>query len=588
MKRTADAVIVGGGCMGASVAYHLARRGMTDVVLLERETMLGTGSTGRNAGGVRHQFSNEANIRLSIESIGVLERFADEVGHAIDFHQDGYLFLLSSQASVDTFRKNVALQRSLGVDVQWFDVREAALLAPGLNVDGAIGATFCQRDGIADPNGVTMGFAKAAQAAGVSIERDTEVTGIRVDAGRVAAVETTRGAIETKIVVNAAGPHARHIGRLAGIDVPVDPYRRHIFIAAFDPSAGSGSSRATSSGNKHRPGSAPPQVPSSRIMVIDFETTFYFHHEGAGPLFGMGDPHETPTFDTTVQWDFLPQVIDVAVKRLPALTDTSISHTWAVTGRVFTEHDTERSPLVVVISRGLARRAWPNASPIGRTLLVGRFPGFAEVVGVGGDVKNNGLAREPMLEMYTPYSQRPWSAMQFAVRAEGGDPMALVNAVREAVLAVDRDLPITRVETMDAALSDSIATERLMTALLVVFAAIALLMAAVGLYGVIAYTVAQRTREIGVRVALGAEPRSVIRLVAAEGLRLTGLGMIIGTAAAVWVSRAMRAVLFDVSPADPATYAAVLALFAATACAALVVPARRALRVDPISALRAE
>ena len=163
-----------------------------------------------------------------------------------------------------------------------------------------------------------------------------------------------------------------------------------------------------------------------------------------------------------------------------------------------------------------------------------------------------------------------------------------MNAVRAAVLDVDRDLPITRVETMDAALSDSIATERLMTGLLIAFAAVALVMAAAGLYGVIAYTVAQRTQEIGVRVALGAEPRSVVRLVAVEGLRLTAIGMAIGTLAALVVSRAMRSVLFDVSPADPVTYAAVLAIFAATACAALVVPARRALAVDPLTALRAE
>src|SRR5689334_17931499 len=309
MKPTADVVVIGGGCMGASVAYHLARLGITDVVVLEREKMLGTGSTGRNAGGVRHQFSNEANIRLSIESIALLERFADEVGQAIDFHQDGYLFVLSSPASVDTFRRNVALQRSLGVDVQWLDAAAAQRLAPGLNADGIVGATFCERDGIADPNGVTMGFARAAQARGVAVERDTEVTGIRLDRGRISGVDTSRGTIDTPAVVNAAGPYARQIGRMAGTDVPVDPFRRHIFIASLDKGGAT--------------------TPATHIMVIDFDTTFYFHREGAGILFGMGDPNETPTFDTTVQWDFLPQVIEVAVTRLPALADASISHAWA-------------------------------------------------------------------------------------------------------------------------------------------------------------------------------------------------------------------------------------------------------------------
>jgi putative ABC transport system permease protein len=259
-----------------------------------------------------------------------------------------------------------------------------------------------------------------------------------------------------------------------------------------------------------------------------------------------------------------------------------------VAGRAIAEGDNERSPLVVVISQGLARRAWPNVSPIGRKILVGRFPGFAEVVGVAGDVKNNGLAREPMAEMYTPYPQRPWPAMQFAVRSAGGDPLALVNAVRAAVYAVDRELPMTRVETMGAALADSISTERLMAWLLFAFAAVALVMAAVGLYGVIAYTVTQRTQEIGIRMALGADPGAVVRLVAVEGMQLTAAGMVAGTIAAAVVSRAMRGMLFDVSPADPATYGVVLAIFAATACAALIVPARRALRVDPLVALRAE
>ena len=307
ISTSADVVIIGGGCMGASVAFHLAKRGITNVVLVEREAMLGTGSTGRNAGGVRHQFSNEANIRLSIESIRLLEHFHEEVGYEIDFHQDGYLFLLSSPASVDAFRRNVVVQRACGIEVEWLDADEAARLAPGVNVEGVVGATFCSKDGIADPNGVTMGFAKAAQAMGVEIVRETEVTGIDVRAGRIGGVRTSRGTISTPIVVNAAGPHARQVGRLAGVDVPVDPFRRHIFIAQ--------DFTAT--------------VPPTRIMVIDFDTTFYFHREGGGLLFGMGDPHEPPGFDTTVRWDFLPEVTEVAVHRLPALGDASISHAWA-------------------------------------------------------------------------------------------------------------------------------------------------------------------------------------------------------------------------------------------------------------------
>jgi len=309
VKTTAEVVIIGGGCMGASVAYHLARRGVRDVVLVEREPMLGMGSTGRNAGGVRHQFSNEANVRLSIESIRLFERFLEEVGYPIDFHQDGYLFLLSNEEDLRAFRRDVEMQQRLGIEVQVISPDDASRLAPGLAVDGVIEATFCARDGIADPNGVTMGFAKAAQAAGAEINRETEVTGIETNAGRITAVETSRGSISTHTVVNAAGPYARDIGKMVGLDVPVLPYRRHIFIT--------------------EPISPASHVPPSRIMVIDFETTFYFHREGAGILFGMSDSDEPSSYDTTVSWEFLEKVNRVAVKRLPVLGDAGIAHAWA-------------------------------------------------------------------------------------------------------------------------------------------------------------------------------------------------------------------------------------------------------------------
>jgi len=317
MKNTADAVIVGGGCMGASVAWHLAQLGLTNVVLVEREAQLATGSTGKNAGGVRHQFSHPANIDLSIESIAMMANFEAVVGTPIDFHQDGYLFLLSKATNVATFLKNVQLQKSRGVDVQWLSPAEAQALAPGLDVTGVKGATYCAADGVADPNGVTVGFAKGAQAKGVEIIRETEVTGIRLDRNRVAEVRTSRGNIATPLVVNAAGPWAKGIGRMLGVDVPVEPERRHIFIAS-PPGGGSWDD----AGNAGR-------VPRNKLLVIDFDSTFYFHREGGGLLFGMGDPDEQPGFDITVRWDFLPKVIEVAMQRLPALADAAISHAWA-------------------------------------------------------------------------------------------------------------------------------------------------------------------------------------------------------------------------------------------------------------------
>ena len=313
-----DAVIVGGGCMGASVAYHLARLGITQVALLERATALGTGSTGRNAGGVRHQFSHAANVKLSIESIAFFERFEEVCGTPIDFHQDGYLFLISRDDHLAAFRRNVELQRRLGVDVDWLGPDGIRDRAPGVRLDGVLGATFCARDGICDPNGVTMGFAQAAQRMGVEIRRRTTVTGIRVEGGRVTGVDTDGGALATPVVINAAGPWAASIADLAGVSIPIVPLRRHIFIA--QPPAGGWAAGG--------PDGA-PAAPATRIMVIDFDSTFYCHREGANLLFGMGDPDEQPGFDTTVNWQVLEKITPVATARLPALADAAIARAWA-------------------------------------------------------------------------------------------------------------------------------------------------------------------------------------------------------------------------------------------------------------------
>lgn len=371
MQKTADVVIIGGGCMGASVAYHLAERDITDVVLIEREPQLGAASTGRNAGGFRHQFSHPANIELSKESIALFAHFEEAVGQSIDFWPDGYLFLLSSDTSVAAFKQNVELQRAHGINVDWLSAREAAELCPGLATDGVIAATYCGDDGIADPNGVTQGFAKAAQARGVEIRRGEEVTGIRVEQGRVTHVDTSAGSIATYNVVNAAGAWAQGIGRMAGIDVPVAPERRHIFIAQ-PPGGGSWDDA------RHR-----DHVPQSRLMVIDFESTFYFHREGGGLLFGMGDPDEQPGFDITVRWDFLPKVIEVAVKRLPALADAAVSHAWAGLYEMTPDHN----PIIGAAAEiagfytiaGFSGHGFQHSPAAGRVLadlMTGRDPQF--------------------------------------------------------------------------------------------------------------------------------------------------------------------------------------------------------------------
>lgn len=215
-----------------------------------------------------------------------------------------------------------------------------------------------------------MGFAKAAQALGVEIARETDVVAIERRGGRIRAVDTSRGRISTPIVVNAAGPHARQIGRMTGVDVPVDPYRRHIFIAQ-PPGGGTWD-------DHHVAGS----VPATRIMAIDFDTTFYFHREGGGLLFGMGDPGEPSGFDTTVRWDFLPEVTQVATGRLPALGDASISHAWAGLYEMSPDGNPIIGPVAEVtglfLINGFSGHGFQHSPAAGRILadmIVGRDPG---------------------------------------------------------------------------------------------------------------------------------------------------------------------------------------------------------------------
>jgi sarcosine oxidase subunit beta len=306
LPTTADIIIIGGGVMGASAAYHLAKCGMNNILLLEKEEFFGTGATGRCAGGVRYQFSTEINVRLSLESLPMLERFPDEIGQDIDYRQCGYLLIATNEKDANTFKRNVELQNSLGVQTQFLNRDEVRARLPLMNFDDAIAGTFHQKDGLVDPNSVVTGYIRAAQKLGVKTLSQVEVTGIRVAGDQVQAVETTQGVIQTRHVLNAAGPWSGLIGRMAGVHIPVIPIRRQMFTT--DPLK-----------------EIPPDFP----FVIDFAQSLYFHREGEGLLIGMSNPNEKPGFDQSVDEEFEFVNLEAAIERMPLLERASRASHWA-------------------------------------------------------------------------------------------------------------------------------------------------------------------------------------------------------------------------------------------------------------------
>jgi len=303
--ESADVVIVGGGIMGCALAYQLARRDV-DVLLLERET-LGSQSTGRCAGGVRQQFSMEANVRLQRLSVQLFENFEQETGHPADFRQIGYLFVLTLPQQVEDFRHNMEMWHRVGLtEARWVDSSEAARMVPVLNVEDVLGCTFCPSDGIASPADVTSGYAEASRRHGARLKVGVEVVGIDVAGGRVQGVRTSAGDVASRVVFNCAGAWSSSIGRMAGLEIPVLPYRRHVAVTGTFPA-----------------------VPRSNPMTVDFQTSLYFHPEGDGVLIGMSDRIEGPGYATDVNWTFLEKMFEQASRRAPALAGAGIKTAWA-------------------------------------------------------------------------------------------------------------------------------------------------------------------------------------------------------------------------------------------------------------------
>jgi len=261
-------------------------------------------------------------------------------------------------------------------------------------------------------------------------------------------------------------------------------------------------------------------------------------------------------------------------------------------GRLFDAHDAPDSQPAIVINQRLAEQYWPNQDPIGKRLKIGPVDSpnqWLTVVGLVNNVRQTGLY-EQKHEIYVPYAQerRVFMAPRDLVVSTKGDPASVISAVRQAVWSVDKDQPVSNVRTMDQVVSASISKERFQSLLLGLFAALALLLACVGLYGVISYAVVQRTHEIGVRMALGAKPVDVLRLVIRQGMGLTIIGLIVGVAAGSVVTRVLADMLYGVSTRDPLTFVGAPLLLLVVAFLACYIPARRATRIDPLIALRYE
>lgn len=365
MRSTADVVVVGGGVVGVSAAYHLAAAGAGAVLLLEREDALGTGSTGACAGGFRHQFSSRVNVLLSLASVPMIVGFEREHGFPLDVWRDGYLFLARDPGSWEGFVAAAAMQRELGVDARLLSPEEAVEISPGISLEGVLGAAYCPDDGIADPAGLTQGYAAAARRAGAELALGTDALEILTGAGRVTGVRTRAGDVSTATVVNAAGPWAGAFAATAGVELPLEPVPRHVVTTG-----------------------AFPGRPERRTLVIDAATTFYFHREGDGVLMGMGGRDERASFALDVDTRFLEEeLLPTAVHVFPPLERAGVARTWCG----LYEMTPDRHPIIgaspvagLYLANGFSGHGFQHAPVVGKLLAELIVEGAARTVDISG------------------------------------------------------------------------------------------------------------------------------------------------------------------------------------------------------------
>jgi len=315
VREKADAVVIGGGIIGMAAAFYLARAQYGKIVLLERDSLTGTGSTSKAAGGIRAQFSNRVNIKMSMLSEKLFCQFKEDTGQEALFDQVGYMFLLSRPEDVESFYLSVELQRSLGLKVDILKADDIARLAPHVRLDDIHSATFCADDGLADPHEFLSGYEKAARNLGVEIELETEVTGLTRTGDRITEVITNRGNIACGMVVNATGAFGSQIGQMIGVDLPVQPIRRQcVTTGELD--------------------FVRPDFP----MVVDVASGLYFHKESKGLLLGWADPDVKPSTDISIDPDYTDNILERALDRIPQLETAEVANQWAGLYEVTPDH----------------------------------------------------------------------------------------------------------------------------------------------------------------------------------------------------------------------------------------------------------
>jgi sarcosine oxidase subunit beta len=299
----ADIVIIGGGIVGSSIAWHLTEAGARNVLVVERESQQGKGSTGKSMGGVRAQFSTDVNIRMSLYSIPFYAAFEERLGHPSGYRPQGYLFLATRPVHLDYLRANQERQIALGLNsARMVPSDEIAREYPQLRTDDVLGAAFCSTDGFVDPNSAMVGFMNAACERGARLWKSTEVTAIHTDSQGVYEVQTSRGAIATRCVVNAAGAWSASVARLVNVELPVEPLRR--MLLPTEPFA---------------------DFPHTAPMIIDMATGFHFRPESLGFLLAWADPQETRSFDTNFDPGFVEKVLTLAADRVPCFENLAIN-----------------------------------------------------------------------------------------------------------------------------------------------------------------------------------------------------------------------------------------------------------------------